>query len=59
IDDVFPSGYEFNPTQEHLDDALMTAAVAETTGMHRVTVSSSSTKEDIPSPFQTLNRRYP
>ena len=59
IDDVFPSGYEFNPTQEHLDVALLTAAVAETTGMHRVTVSSSSSNEGIPSPFQTLNRRYP
>jgi acetyl/propionyl-CoA carboxylase alpha subunit len=59
IDDVFPNGYEFIPTQKHLDVALMTAAVAETTGMHRVTVSSSSSKEGISSPFQTLNRRYP
>ena len=59
IDDVFPNGYEFNPTQKHLDVALMTAAVAETTGMHRVTISSSSSKEGISSPFQTLNRRYP
>tara|TARA_B110000008_G_scaffold115569_1_gene118365 strand:+ start:5218 stop:6723 length:1506 start_codon:yes stop_codon:yes gene_type:complete len=59
IDDVFPNGYEFNPTQKNLDVALMTAAVAETTGMHRVSVSTSSSKEGISSPFQTLNRRYP
>ena len=59
IDDVFSSGYEFNRTQEHLDVALMTAAVAETTGMHRVSLSTSSLKEGLPSPFQTLNRRYP
>lgn len=59
IDDVFSNGYEFIPTQEHLDVALMTAAVAETTGMHRVSLSTSSSKEGIPSPFQTLNRRYP
>ena len=59
IDDVFSSGYEFNPSQEHLDVALMTAAVAETTGMHRVSLSTSSSKEGLPSPFQTLNRRYP
>ena len=59
IDDVFPNGYEYNPTQKNLDVALMTAAVAETTGMHRVSVSTSSSKEGISSPFQTLNRRYP
>ncbi|MGB1955740.1 MAG: acetyl-CoA carboxylase biotin carboxylase subunit [Candidatus Poseidoniaceae archaeon] len=59
IDDVFPTGYDFTPTQEHLDVALMTAAVAETTGMHRASISTSSSKEGIPSPFQTLNRRYP
>ena len=59
IDDVFPNGYEFNPTQKNLDVALMTAAVAETTGMHKVSVSTSSSKEGISSPFQTLNRRYP
>lgn len=59
IDDVFPTGYDFTPIQEHLDVALMTAAVAETTGMHRASISTSSSKEGIPSPFQTLNRRYP
>ena len=42
-----------------LDVALMTAAVAETTGMHRTTVASSQGSVGIASPFQTLNRRYP
>ena len=59
IDDLYPNGYQFKPRKEDLDVALMTAAVAETTGMHRTTVASSQGEQGIASPFQTLNRRYP
>ena len=59
IDDLYPNGYQFTPRTEDLDVALMTAAVAETTGMHRTTVASSQGSVGIASPFQTLNRRYP
>ena len=59
IDDLYPNGYQFKPRKEDLDVALMTAAVAETTGMHRTTVASSKGEQGIASPFQTLNRRYP
>lgn len=59
IDDLYPNGYQFTPRTENLDVALMTAAVAETTGMHRTTVASPQGSVGIASPFQTLNRRYP
>ena len=59
IDDLYPNGYQFTPRTEDLDVALMTAAVAETTGMHRTNVASSQGSVGIASPFQTLNRRYP
>jgi len=59
IDDLYPNGYQFLPRQDDLDVALMTAAVAETTGMHRATVASSHGSVGVASPFQTLNRRYP
>lgn len=59
IDDLYPNGYQFTPQKEDLDVALLTAAVAETTGMHRTTVASSQGEQGIASPFQTLNRRYP
>ena len=59
IDDLYPNGYQFTPRKEDIDVALLTAAVAETTGMHRTTVASSQGEQGIASPFQTLNRRYP
>ena len=59
IDDLYQNGYQFTPRKEDLDVALLTAAVAETTGMHRTTVASSQGEQGIASPFQTLNRRYP
>ena len=59
IDDLYPNGYQFTLRKEDLDVALLTAAVAETTGMHRTTVASSQGEQGIASPFQTLNRRYP
>ena len=59
IDDLYPNGYQFKPRKEDIDVALLTAAVAETTGMHRTTVASSQGEQGIASPFQTLNRRYP
>jgi len=39
--------------------ALMTAAVAETTGMHRTSIATQAGPAGVVSPFQTLNRRYP
>ena len=59
IDDLYPNGYQFTPRTDDLNVALMTAAVAETTGMHRTTVASPDGSDGITSPFQTLNRRYP
>lgn len=59
VDDLYPNGYQFTPRKEDLDVALLTAAVAETTGMHRTMVASSQGEQGIASPFQTLNRRYP
>ena len=59
IDDLYPDGYNFTPSDDDLNVALLTAAVAETTGMHRTTVASTQGSEGIVSPFQTLNRRYP
>ena len=59
IDDLYPNGYQFMPHQDDLDVALMTAAVAETTGMHRTTITSQQGPTGVTSPFQTLNRRYP
>ena len=59
IDDLYPDGYGFVPKQEHLDVALLSAAVAETTGMHRLRTAHKQSSGDVASPFQSLNRRYP
>jgi acetyl/propionyl-CoA carboxylase alpha subunit len=59
IDDLYPNGYSFVPTVDNLDVALMTAAVAETTGMHRTSMVTQAGPAGVASPFQTLNRRYP
>ena len=59
IDDLYPDGYGFVPKQEHLDVALLSAAVAETTGMHRLRTAHKQSSSDVASPFQSLNRRYP
>ena len=59
IDDLYPDGYGFVPKQEHLDVALLSAAVAETTGMHRLRTAHNQSSGDVASPFQSLNRRYP
>ena len=59
IDDLYPDGYKFVPKQEHLDVALLSAAVAETTGMHRLRTAHKQSSGDVASPFQSLNRRYP
>ena len=54
-----PMAIKFTPRTDDLNVALMTAAVAETTGMHRTTIASTQGPAGIASPFQTLNRRYP
>ena len=59
IDDLYPDGYGFVPKQEHLDVALLSAAVAETTGMHRLRTAHKQSSGDVASTFQSLNRRYP
>lgn len=59
IDDLYPDGYGFVPKQEQLDVALLAAAVAETTGMHRLRTGHKQSSGDVASPFQSLNRRYP
>jgi hypothetical protein len=59
IDDLYPNGYTYNATEDNLNVALMTAAVAETTGMHRTSIATQVGPAGVVSPFQTLNRRYP
>ena len=57
IDDLVSKWIPVHTTNGRPRCCSMTAAVAETTGMHRTTVAFP--RSGIASPFQTLNRRYP
>ena len=61
IDDLWPSGW--NPPHDLMleEAALLAAASAETMGLHRrnATGDSSGTAQGPPSPFTTLQRRFP
>lgn len=60
IDELWPDGWN-PPANTMLEDAaLLVAASAETLGLHRVhTTSAGGSSDGPPSPFTTLNRRYP
>ena len=61
IDRLWPNGWNPNALVELEDGALMAAAVAESSGLHRQSHSSHQS-EDFSgpvSPFRTLSRRYP
>ena len=60
IDEQWPSGWQPSPDETTEEVALLLAAAAETMGLHRRQASSApSTGEVAPSPFTTLQRRYP
>ena len=60
IDDLWPDGWN-PPANTMLEDAaLLVAASAETLGLHRAhTARAAGSSDGPPSPFTTLNRRYP
>lgn len=60
IDELWPDGWN-PPANTMLEDAaLLVAASAETLGLHRVhTKRAAGSSDGPPSPFTTLNRRYP
>ena len=60
IDEQWPSGWQPSPDETTEEVALLLAAAAETMGLHRRQASSApATGEVAPSPFTTLQRRYP
>ena len=60
IDELWPDGWN-PPANTMLEDAaLLVAASAETLGLHRAhTTRAGGSSDGPPSPFTTLNRRYP
>ena len=60
IDEYWPKGWVAESSQMLEDASLLAAAAGETMGLHRNITSKSGThSSDLPSPFSTLNRRYP
>jgi len=61
IDRLWPDGWSPSPPVEFEDGALMAAAVAESAGLHRPSVSTpgAGVHSGPVSPFLTLKRRYP
>lgn len=61
IDRLWPEGWSPSPPVEFEDGALMAAAVAESAGLHRPSVSTpgAGVHSGPVSPFLTLKRRYP
>lgn len=61
IDRLWPNGWNPNASIEVEDGALMAAAVAESSGLHRQSHSSPQSDDfsGPVSPFRTLSRRYP
>ncbi|MAJ02178.1 MAG: hypothetical protein CMA10_07230 [Euryarchaeota archaeon] len=60
IDEHWPNGWVAASSPMFEDASLLAAAAGETMGLHRKTASKSGEHfSDVPSPFSTLNRRYP
>ena len=60
IDEHWPNGWTPTPAPLLEDASLLAAAAGETMGMHRTTTASlDGESQGLPSPFSTLNRRYP
>ena len=61
IDRLWPNGWSPNLPTDFEDAALMAAAVSESAGLHRTSVTTAQSDEQSGpiSPFLTLNRRYP
>ena len=60
IDEQWPSGWQASPDETTEEIALLLAGASESMGLHRRSSSSvPSGGEVAPSPFTTLQRRYP
>lgn len=59
IDRIWPNGWQPTVPRAVEDMALMAAAVAESAGLHRKQSMASTGGQDVPSPFETIQRRFP
>jgi acetyl/propionyl-CoA carboxylase alpha subunit len=59
IDRIWPNGWQPTVPRAVEDMALMAAAVAESTGLHRKQSMASTGGQGPPSPFETIGRRFP
>ena len=60
IDEHWPNGWTPAVASLLEDASLLAAAAGETMGLHRTSTSSlDGESQGLPSPFSTLNRRYP
>ena len=59
IDRIWPDGWQPTVPRSVEDAALMAAAVGESSGLHRGQTVGSGGDESSPSPFETINRRFP
>lgn len=59
IDRIWPNGWQPTVPRAVEDMALMAAAVAESAGLHRKQSMVSTGGQDVPSPFETIQRRFP
>ena len=59
IDRIWPNGWQPTVSRAVEDMALMAAAVAESAGLHRKQSMASTGGQGVPSPFETIQRRFP
>ena len=59
IDRIWPNGWQPTVPRAVEDMALMAAAVAESAGLHRKQSMASTGGQGVPSPFETIQRRFP
>ena len=59
IDRTWPDGWQPKVPRSVEDAALMAAAVGESSGLHRGQTAASGGEQNSPSPFETINRRFP
>ena len=59
IDRIWPDGWQPTVPRSVEDAALMAAAVGESSGLHRGQTVGGGGDESSPSPFETINRRFP
>ena len=59
IDRIWPNGWQPTVPRAVEDMALMAAAVAESAGLHRKQSMTSTGGQGVPSPFETIQRRFP